>query len=136
MSRPDWSNYFIDIAETVATRATCARAQCGAVLVMDNRIVSTGYNGSPPGEYHCIEIECIMEDNHCQRSIHAEVNAVVFAYRDLRGADMYVSKNNISGSSGYRACRECKKVMRAAGIRDIVWREGGEVHREVLDIWL
>ena len=122
-NRPDWPNYFLDIAKQVSRRATCSRAMCGAVLVLDNRIVSTGYNGSPPGTKHCVEADCIMENGHCQRAIHAEVNAVVFAHQKLSGAFMYVYKHNLAGQSGYTACRECRKVMKAADINTIYWRD-------------
>ena len=59
MTRPPWDRYFLDIAKVVATRSSCTRRQVGAVLVDDEkRIISTGYNGSPPGEAHCIDGAC------------------------------------------------------------------------------
>lgn len=131
--RPTWDTYFLRIAEAVASRATCPRARCGAVLVIENRIVSTGYNGAPPGHPHCGDEGCLIEDDHCQRAIHAEVNAVVFARRDLRGATMYVYKQNTGGSIGYEACRECRKVMAAAGVDAVYWlQDGAYVRREML----
>jgi dCMP deaminase len=112
--RPDWDEYFKRIAEVVATRATCPRASMGAVIVSkENRILSTGYNGSPPNEPHCLEVGCLMEDDHCQRSLHAEVNAVAHAAKagiSLEGARIYLS--------GIRPlCRECQKVLTAAGVK-------------------
>ena len=113
MARPNWDKYFLDIASVVATRATCLRASIGVVIVSkDNRILATGYNGAPAGEDHCIDIGCLMEDDHCQRSLHAEVNAIAHAAKagtSLEGARIYIS--------GERPiCRECKKVLKATGI--------------------
>ena len=120
MSRPSWDDYFYNIAEIVSLRSTCLRARCGAVVSKNNRILGTGYNGSPPDEPHCIDEGCLMEDDHCQRSIHAEVNAIVHSQGDLNGASIYVYKNNIGDSIGFLPCRECLKVIRSAGIRRIV----------------
>ena len=107
--RPDWPDYFMGVAEAVSKRASCPRASIGAVIVApDHTIVSTGYNGAPPGEPHCLDDGCIIEDNHCQRSIHAEMNALVFARRPLQGCHIYVY--------GREVCRECAKVLRAAGV--------------------
>lgn len=111
--RPTWHDYFTEIAAVVAKRATCPRAHCGAVLVSpDNRILGTGYNGSAPGEPHCMDVGCLMEDGHCQRALHAEVNAIAFAARHgvrIEGARIYVA--------GPRdVCRECAKVLKAAGV--------------------
>ncbi len=81
MKRPNWDQYFLSIAEKVASRSTCPRASVGAVIVRDNRILSTGYNGSLPSEPHCTEVGCLMINSHCERTIHAETNAVVQAAR-------------------------------------------------------
>ena len=129
MSRPDWGRYFLDIAWAVSARASCPRARCGAVLVgPDNRILATGYNGAPAGAPHCLEDGCLMADGHCQRSVHAEVNAVAQAARwgvRVAGATAYVVRTNTGGSVGAGCCRECLKVLTAAGIYDIVEEDGG-----------
>jgi len=117
--RPGWDEYFMEIAKLVSTRATCPRASVGAVLVVDRRIVATGYNGAPSGEPHCIEAGCLVEDGHCQRAIHAEVNAIAQAAQfgvPVRGATMYVYDSLARG----RECRECRKVVRAAGVTKVV----------------
>lgn len=110
--RPTWDEYFRGIAQAVSVRASCPRASVGAVIVSnDNRILATGYNGAPSGDPDCIEAGCDMQDNHCQRALHAEVNAVAFAARHgtaIRGARIYVTGRDV--------CRECAKVLRAAGI--------------------
>ena len=117
MFRPDWPQYFTQIAKAVSQRATCPRASVGAVIVsVDNRILATGYNGAPAVWEQCDEIGCDVVDNHCQRAIHAEVNAIGYAARygvSLKGSRMYIysDKSFINGP-----CRECTKVMLAAGV--------------------
>ena len=110
--RPTWDEYFGWIAEMVSSRATCPRAEVGAVLVKDNRIIGTGYNGSPPGEPHCRDVGCDVVDDHCQRAIHAEVNAVVHTTTDIRGARLYL----YDSLGRDEPCRECAKVLRSGGI--------------------
>lgn len=116
MSRPDWPAYFTAVAEAVAQRASCPRAKVGAVIVSgDNRILATGYNGAPSGEPHCLDIGCDMEDGHCQRAIHAEVNAVTHAGgSSLKGSRLYLHYYG-ERQQGV-VCRECAKVLRAAGV--------------------
>jgi dCMP deaminase len=112
LTRPSWDEYFGNIARVVATRATCPRASCGAVLVRDNRILATGYNGAPAGKSHCLDVGCDVVDNHCQRALHAEVNAVAYAARagiNIDGAKIYIS-------APLPICRECAKVLVAAGV--------------------
>lgn len=121
-SRPDWDTYFLGIAQAVSTRATCPRASVGALLVSkDHRLLATGYNGSPPGEVHCFDEGCIVENNHCQRAIHAEVNAIAFAARwgvSIENATLY-----IYDTQGRDPCGECTKVIKAAGVH--YWKYRG-----------
>jgi dCMP deaminase len=96
----------------MALRSTCLRGNVGAVIVDERNIsVGLGYNGSASGERHCLDYGCIMEDDHCQRSIHAEVNAIINASRTVRGCTMYVTRE---------PCRECRKVLKAAGIERVL----------------
>jgi len=130
MERPDWEHYFMQIAKDVSTRATCSRASVGAVIVKDNRIISTGYNGAPSGESHCIEAGCLIESNHCQRAIHAEVNAVCQAAKfgiSVHGADVY-----IYGLERPEACHNCLQVMKTAGIKRIIENIDGMLVNTVL----
>ena len=124
MTRPTWDEYFLAIAEMVSRRSTCPRAHVGAVIVsQDNRILSTGYNGSPPSEPHCGDIGCLMVDGHCQRTLHAEVNAVAFAARfgvSLKDSILYMW----SSRGDVIPCRECEKVRVATGVR--LWIEKGK----------
>lgn len=115
MSRKPWRDYFLELAHQVATRATCDRAHVGAVLVRDNRVISTGYNGSPPGEPHCDDAGHFMYDRHCIRTVHAEVNAIVQAARlgiAVDGATLYCT---------HRPCSTCEKIIRTAGVARVVW---------------
>ncbi len=121
--RPSWDQYFIGIAKEVAMRTTCNRATVGAVIVRNNRILSTGYNGAPSGESHCIEVGCFMVNGHCERTVHAETNAVVQAARfgvPTDGATLYFwdSMNRAADS-----CVKCFQVIKMAGIKRIVSRD-------------
>src|SRR5690242_2598573 len=71
--RPRFDEYFMLIAEQAAKRSTCSRLQVGAVLVQNNNVVGTGYNGAPRGIEHCVH----TDDTPCRISVHAEVNALV-----------------------------------------------------------
>jgi dCMP deaminase len=121
LERPDWDEYFINIACEVAQRATCPRAQVGAVIVKDHRIISTGYNGAAAGEPHCYDEGCLIENNHCYRAVHAEVNAVAEAARfglAVDGATLYYWDSLERPES----CHNCIQVMKAAGIVKVVDR--------------
>jgi len=123
MERPDWDTYFIRIAKEVASRSTCPRASVGAVIVKDNRILSTGYNGAPAGEPHCVDVGCLMENDHCLRTIHAETNAIAFAAKygiSLDGATMYVT--DALGRKPTPVCHKCSQLIKVAGIARVCER--------------
>ena len=108
--RDDWGIYFLGIAREVATRSTCPRAQVGAVIVRDKRIIATGYNGSAPLEPHCSDVGCLVVDDHCVRTIHAEENALISCARfgiATEGARLY---------SSMEPCHRCRIRMLNAGI--------------------
>lgn len=117
LKRKSWDEYFMDIAETVATRATCDRLHVGCVIVKDKRIISTGYNGSIHGEDHCDDVGHLYnEQGRCVRTIHAEQNAIIHANReDLKGATAYVS---------HEPCETCTKLLIQAGIKRIIFKHG------------
>ena len=71
LKRENWDTYFMNIARMVATRSTCSRKAVGAVIVKDNTILATGYNGSMSGAPHCHDVGCMIENNHCVATIHA-----------------------------------------------------------------
>ena len=119
--RASWDEYFMKIAETVASRATCDRKHVGAVIERGRTILATGYNGSIAGLEHCDEVGHMMEDNHCVRTIHAEANAVIQAARNgvrIEGASIYVTAS---------PCWQCFKMIANAGIRRVVF---GEFYRD------
>ncbi len=131
MERPDWDIYFMNIAREVATRSTCPRASVGAVIVKGNRILSTGYNGAQTDEPHCLEVGCLMVNNHCERTIHAETNAVVQAAKygvNINGSTLYCwsrrneTKEPFEGEVGGKVanCVKCTQVMKAAGIVRVI----------------
>lgn len=113
--RPGWDEYFMEVARTVATRATCPRASVGAVLVRDHRILTTGYNGAPRRVAHCAEIGCEMVGGHCVRSTHAEANAVV------QGALHGVGLDGATAYCTHQPCVHCAKLLISAGIARIVY---------------
>lgn len=95
-------------------RATCPRMHCGCVLVKDKYVLSTGYNGSLPGLEHCEDAGCLIVDNHCVRTNHAEINAIAQAARhgiSINGATAYITT---------MPCTTCAKALLAAGISRIV----------------
>jgi dCMP deaminase len=117
MSRPGWDEYFMEIARTVATRATCPRASVGAVLTRERRILTTGYNGAPRGVSHCTDAGCIMVDGHCLRATHAEANAIV------QGALHGVSLQGATAYCTHQPCSGCTKLLISAGVERIVYRD-------------
>ncbi len=113
--RPDWDSYFMKIAFAVSERSTCDRAFVGSVLVLEKRILTTGFNGSPSGQPHCEEIGHLMVDGHCVRTIHAETNAIIQAALhgvSTRGAACYVT---------HFPCINCTKALINAGITRLVY---------------
>lgn len=121
--RASWDAYFMAIARQVAQRSTCDRKWVGAVVVMEGRILTTGYNGSISGLPHCDDVGHLMVDGHCVRTVHAEQNAIVQAARHgvaIKGATIYVTAS---------PCLHCFKTIAQAGIVRIVF---GEFYREKL----
>lgn len=114
-SRPSWDEYFMQIARDVSTRATCERRLVGAVVVLEKRILTTGYNGAPHGLPHCTEVGCKIQDGHCIRTLHAEQNAIVQGALNgitLRGSTLYVT---------CQPCNNCAKMIINAGIVRVVF---------------
>jgi dCMP deaminase len=113
-NRPSWDQYFLKMAMLVSERATCPRMHVGCVLVKDKQILSTGYNGSLPGQPHCYDVGCMIVDNHCIRTIHAEMNALIQCAvhgTSTEGATAYVTN---------MPCTNCTKALIAAGVREVV----------------
>ncbi len=105
----------MDITLDVSKRSTCLRAQVGAIVVQDKRILTTGYNGAPKGLPHCLDEGCEVVDGHCVRSLHAEQNAILQAALygvPLAGATIYTT---------HQPCVNCAKMIINAGLRRVVY---------------
>ncbi|WP_176611774.1 deaminase [Actinomadura sp. WMMB 499] len=125
MSRPDWREYFLGIAEAVAKRGDCSRRQVGAVVVdIDQRIVSTGYNGTEPGGPSCLDGACPRATSDVPPgssydtgpgaciSVHAEANALLYAGQArAKGSTLYLTD---------RPCKGCTRLIRASGIAWVI----------------
>lgn len=125
MNRPTWDEYFVEIAELASKRATCIRRKVGALIVQENNILSTGYNGVPSGIEHCTPETCIRNVRNIPsgqnldicRGLHAEQNAILQAAKhgiSIRGAKIYVSTF---------PCLTCAKMIINSGIDEIIYKE-------------
>ena len=136
-SRPSWHEYFMRIAVLAATRSTCRRRQVGAVIVKNKKVLATGYNGSPAGLRHCLEIGCLREKmaipsgqrHELCRAIHAEQNAIIQAA---------TSGISIYGGTLYSTtfpCIMCAKILINSGIKEIYVAEGypDDLSREMME---
>jgi dCMP deaminase len=126
MDRPDWDEYFMQMAEVAEQRSTCTRRTVGAVIVKDKRIMATGYNGVPTGIQHCEERGCLREQlqvpsgqrHELCRGLHAEQNAIIQAAylgQSIDGGTLYCTN---------QPCVICAKMIINAGIKRIVIKEG------------
>lgn len=114
--RPTWDDYFMAITRIVATRGTCDRLRAGAVLVKNRRIISTGYNGAPPGLPHCDGPDGhLMEEGHCIRTVHAEENTILQAAA-IGGA----TPDGATLYTNYSPCYQCAKKIIVAGVKRVV----------------
>jgi len=116
-TRADWHEYFMNIAEQVATRSTCDRKHVGAVIVRDKTILSTGYNGSLRGAPHCDDVGHDMDHGHCVRTVHAEANAVAQAAKN--GVNIDASEIYVTASP----CLTCFKLIANCGINTVFYKE-------------
>ncbi|KPK30482.1 MAG: cytidine deaminase [Nitrospira bacterium SG8_35_1] len=132
--RPDWDNYFIEIAKVVSSRSTCLRRKYGAVVVKDRVIISTGYNGSPRGIKNCIDVnKCTRKEQNipsgeryelCE-AVHAEQNAIINGPPDrMKGATIYIAgfEEDKSFAAG-RPCKLCDRMIRNSQITEVVYLE-------------
>lgn len=112
-NRISWDQYFIAQAAILSTRSTCTRLHVGAIIVQNNRIIASGYNGSVSGTPHCTEVGDLIVDGHCVRAVHAEQNAL------MQAAQMGI---RVDGSEVYVTdvpCVHCTKLLLQAGIKKI-----------------
>lgn len=150
MERVSKINYYLDIAQTVAKRSTCLRKHYGAIIVKDDSIVSTGYNGAPRGRKNCSDLNFCLRDKlniprgeryEMCRAIHAEANAIISASREeMIGATLYmacVDPKTGELAAGMSSCAMCKRQVINAGIEKVVVRDTPDTYRiiEVSD-WI
>ena len=144
MERRDKINYYLDLAEMVSQRSTCLRRRYGAVIVNNDEVVSTGYNGAPRGRKNCTEVGwCIREKLKIPRgeryeicrSVHAEANAIISAARDrMLGASLYLT--GVDAQTGEyvansSSCSMCKRQVINAGITKVYVRDDKDSYRVV-----
>ena len=135
MDRISKENYYLDIAETVLERATCLRRVYGAIIVKNDEIISTGYNGAPRGRANCVDLGyCSREAMQVPRgeryelcrSVHAEANAIISASRrDMVGGTLYlVGRDGRTGAllPGATSCSMCRRLVINAGLEKVVIR--------------
>ncbi len=122
-NRPEWDSYFMEITKVVAKRSTCLRRKVGAIIVLDKRILATGYNGAPSNLPHCKEVGCPRaklqvpsgERHELCRGLHAEQNAIIQAAlhgSSIKGATLYCT---------HQPCVVCTKMIINAGIVEVVY---------------
>ena len=148
--RRDKINYYLDIAQTVSERSTCLRRLYGAIIVKNDEVISSGYNGAPRGRQNCIDVgTCIRsklniprgERYEMCRSVHAEANAIISAPRsEMIGGTLYLV--GIEADSGEYikntvSCSMCKRLVINAGIEKVLVRDTKDAYRiiEVAD-WI
>jgi len=137
MERKDKDNYYLDIAETVLKRSTCLRRKYGAVIVLNDEVIATGYNGAPRGRKNCMDLgKCtrdVLEVPSGQRyelcrSVHAEANAIISASRsEMITATLYLScrdakTNELTDDT--TSCLMCRRLIINSGITKTVFRVG------------
>ena len=143
-SRTSKQNYYLDIADSVLERSTCLRRKYGAIIVRNDEIISTGYNGAPRGRRNCSDLgRCTRESLNIPsgeryelcRSVHAEANAIISASRrDMIGATLYLVGRDARTKellSDAMSCSMCKRQIINAGIDQVVIRQTPTEYRTI-----
>lgn len=146
MKRVDKTNYYLDIAQTVAARGTCLRRNFGAIIVKNDQILSTGYVGAPRGRQNCCDLGYCMREKmgiprgeryELCRSVHAEANAIIAAARtDMLDSTLYlvgIEYSNGEYVKNANPCAMCKRLIINAGIKTVVVRDTDCLYR-VIDV--
>ena len=146
MRRIDKENYYLDIAETVLERSTCLRRCYGAIIVNNDEIVSTGYNGAPRGRKNCMDLGCCTreamrvpsgERYELCRSVHAEANAIISASRmDMLGSTLFLVGREVQSGEyvqGANPCAMCKRMIINAGISQVIIRRDNDTY-DTIDV--
>ncbi len=144
MERITKTNYYLDIAQTVSERSTCLRKRYGAIIVKNDVIVSTGYNGAPRGRQNCSEmLFCLREKMQIPRgeryelcrSVHAEANAIISASREqMLGGTLYICCTDPADGAVVPdtcSCMMCKRMIINAGIATVIIRDTRESYRRI-----
>lgn len=129
MERISWNQYFMAQSHLLALRSTCTRLAVGATIVRDKRIIAGGYNGSIAGGVHCIDEGCYVIDNHCVRTIHAEMNAILQCAKfgvPTEGAEIYVT---------HFPCLQCCKAIIQAGIKRVYYANDYKNHPYAIELF-
>lgn len=142
--RRDKENYYLDIAQTVASRGTCLRRNYGCIIVKNDEIVSTGYSGAPRGRQNCCDLKyCRREQLNVPRgqryelcrSVHSEANAIISAARNqMIGATLYLVGIDVKSGElveDASPCTMCKRLIINAGISKVIIRTGKDAYRKV-----
>ena len=146
MERIEKNNHHLDIAETVLERATCLRAKYGALIVRNDEIISTGYNGAPRGRRNCIDLDyCAREELKVPsgeryelcRSVHAEMNAIISAARsECIGGTIYLAGKSVKTGEyleNPRPCAMCTRMIINAGLSKVIIRRTKTAY-DVIDV--
>lgn len=146
MPRISKENYYLDIAETVTSRATCLRRRYGAIIVKNDEIISTGYNGAPRGRRNCVDLgRCTREAMNIPRgeryelcrSVHAEANAIISAARrDMAEGVLYLVGRDASTGEllhDTSSCSMCRRLIINAGLSKVIARTGKDTY-SVIDV--
>lgn len=129
MGRISWDQYFMAQSHLIALRSTCKRLMVGATIVRDKRIIAGGYNGSVAGSAHCIDDGCYVIENHCVRTIHAEINALLQCAKfgvTTEKAEIYVT---------HFPCLQCCKSIIQAGITKVYYANDYKNHPYALELF-
>ena len=139
--RKNKTDYYLDIAQSVSERSTCLRRRYGCVIINNDEIIATGYNGAPRGRKNCIDLNYCMRDElkiprgeryEMCRSVHAEQNAIISSSRkELIGSTRYMVGVNVKDNSvepKSTSCMMCKRVIINAGIEKVIVREPNNEH--------
>ncbi|SER83925.1 ComE operon protein 2 [Psychrobacillus sp. OK032] len=128
MERITWDQFFMAQSHLLALRSTCNRLAVGATIVRDRRIMAGGYNGSISGGDHCIDHGCYVVDNHCVRTIHAEMNALLQCAKygvSVNGADLYVT---------HFPCLPCTKSIIQSGIARLYYAQDYKNNKYAIEL--
>ena len=144
MERVTKENYYLDIAQTVSERSTCLRKRFGAIIVKNDVIISTGYNGAPRGRKNCSDLMVCRREQlgiprgeryELCRSVHSEANAIIAAAREnMLGAALYMCCTDPRDGSivpNTNSCMMCKKLILNAGIAKVYIRDTADEYRVI-----